>query len=75
MLSKGFQGLDRLCWVRLGLVWFGWIHCAPKIAREVHDMGHRKLRKQKLRGRKLRGHWSRCKLNIFIGQKLTVMAI
>ena len=28
----------------------------PKIAREVHDLEHRKLRKRKLRGRKLRGH-------------------
>ena len=28
----------------------------PKIARDVHDLEHRKLRKRKLRGRKLRGH-------------------
>ena len=28
----------------------------PKIAREVYDLEHRKLRKRKLRGRKLRGH-------------------
>ena len=28
----------------------------PKIAREVHGLVHRKLRKRKLRGRKLRGH-------------------
>ena len=27
-----------------------------KIAREVYDLEHRKLRKRKLRGRKLRGH-------------------
>ena len=27
-----------------------------KIAREVHDLKHRKLRKRKLRGRKLRGY-------------------
>ena len=28
----------------------------PKIAREVYNLEHRKLRKRKLRGRKLRGH-------------------
>ena len=28
----------------------------PKIAREIHDLKHQKLRKRKLRGRKLRGH-------------------
>ena len=28
----------------------------PKIARDVHDLKHRKLQKRKLRGRKLRGH-------------------
>ena len=28
----------------------------PKIAREVYDLEHRKLRKRKLRGRKLRGY-------------------
>ena len=28
----------------------------PKIARDVHNSKHRKLRKPKLRGRKLRGH-------------------
>ena len=28
----------------------------PKIAREVYNLEHRKLRKRKLQGRKLRGH-------------------
>ena len=28
----------------------------PKIARDVHNSKHRKLRKQKPRGRKLQGH-------------------
>ena len=36
----------------------------PKIAREVYDLEHRKLRKRKLRGRKLRGHSVRHSQNI-----------
>ena len=33
-----------------------WVLYRPKIAMDVHDLKHRKLRKRKQRGRKLRGY-------------------